>query len=73
MQSKDIPDSKVMEYAQNWADNPFTSPGVVQALVNDGVPEKLARVKVEKLVDKGMLDYGTSSYYAWPNNTYGGE
>lgn len=46
-------------------------PGVVEALVTEGIPEKLAVAKVESLCRPkngrpALLDYGTSSYYAWP-------
>jgi hypothetical protein len=40
--------------------------GVIELLVEEGVPEKLAYAKVEKLSDDGYLDYGTSPRYAWP-------
>ena len=30
-----------------------------------GQPEKVALRKIERLVDKGYADYGTSPWYAW--------
>ena len=70
MQCKDIADAHVVELAGRWRDEPF-GPGVVQALMNEGVPEKLALVKVESLCRRkygkpALLDYGVSPYYAWP-------
>lgn len=43
--------------------------GVVMALVAElGIPEKLARVKVERLIHRRFLEFGTSPYYAWPTH-----
>ena len=67
MQCKDIPDDHVIELAQRWRDSPpFTHPGVIPALVAEGIPAKLAHAKVMRLCDRGLLDYGVSPNYAWP-------
>jgi hypothetical protein len=65
MKSSDIDDQHVIDLAQKWRDSAL-GPGVVMALVAEGVPEKLAFAKVERLVSRGFLDYGTSAYHAWP-------
>ena len=65
MKSSDIDDQHVIDLARSWADNPFV-PGVVQALMREGIPEKLAVAKVMRLVDRDFLEYGTSPYHAWP-------
>lgn len=64
MKRSDIPDDHVVELAQRWRDR--VGPGVVEALVNEGVPEKLAVSKVLHLCSRGLLNYGVSPYYAWP-------
>lgn len=81
MKRADIPDAHVIELARAWQDavRPFTLAmgrmlsgkppsvlGVVEALMAEGIPEKLALRKVEHLEDRGLLESGTSSYYAWP-------
>jgi hypothetical protein len=65
VKSSDIPDAHVVELARRWAHQPG-QPGVVAALVAEGVPAKLAVHKVERLVARGLLDYGVSPNYAWP-------
>jgi hypothetical protein len=62
----DIPDDHVIELASRWAASPDAEPGVVQALVDEGVPRKLAIRKVETLAEQDRLDYGVSPNYAWP-------
>lgn len=47
------------------------APGVVEALVAEGIPRKLAYAKVLSLCERkngkpALLEYGTSPYYAWP-------
>lgn len=67
MQSKDILDQHVIDLAQAWCDGTLHhTPGVVEALMAEGVPEKLAVTKVERLVSRGYLEVGGSPYYAWP-------
>jgi hypothetical protein len=66
MKSADIDDQHVIDLAQAWHDNPLANPGVVQALVQEGVPKKLAFSKVERLSSRGFLDYGVSPSCAWP-------
>lgn len=61
----DIPDEHVIELAARWkADR--DSPGVVRALMAEGIPEKLAVAKVEHMTRHGLLEYGVSPNYAWP-------
>lgn len=66
MKRSDITDEHVIELARRWYRAPFAQPGVVDALIAEGVPRKLALSKVEHLVDRRLLDYGTSPNYAWP-------
>lgn len=63
----DIPDAHVLELARAWSDAPFSgSPGVMEALMAEGIPHNLALAKVMHMVERGLLDYGTSPYHAWP-------
>lgn len=66
MKRSDIPDAHVVQLAAQWQAAPFGHPGVVAALVAEGVPYRLALAKVEHLVRRGLLDYGVSPHYAWP-------
>jgi len=59
----DIDADHVVELARAWL---LDGPPVVAALVAEGFPEKVALRKVERLVDRGRLSFGTSAYYAWP-------
>jgi uncharacterized protein YprB with RNaseH-like and TPR domain len=61
----DIPDEHVLELARAWRED-FGQPGVVSALMAEGVPEKVALAKVEHMARRRLLDYGVSPYYAWP-------
>lgn len=63
----DIPDDHVLELARRWKDGTMETPGVVRALMAEGIPEKLALAKVLHMSRRGLLDYGTSPYYAWPD------
>lgn len=65
MKRSDISDEHVIELAKRWQYQP-EGPGVVDALVAEGVPRKVALRKVEHLVDRELMDYGVSPYYAWP-------
>jgi hypothetical protein len=62
----DIPDEHVIELARRWYDAPYCQPGVISALVAEGIPYNLAMAKVMHLVDRKHLDYGVSPHYAWP-------
>jgi hypothetical protein len=62
----DVVDGLVLKLAAAWKADPENNPGVVTALVVAGVPAKLARSKVEHLVDRGLLECGVSADYAWP-------
>jgi hypothetical protein len=64
----DIDDDHVIELARKWVEQPDDIPGVIAQLVAEGVPEKLAVAKVEHMSDRGLLDYGVSPYYAWPES-----
>lgn len=66
MQLKDIDSQHVIDLAARWQDDKRRAVGVVEALVAEGVPEKLALKKVEQLSSRAYLDYGTSPYHAWP-------
>lgn len=61
----DVPDELVLKLAQAWRDGP-DAPGVVRGLIAVGVPAKLARAKVEHLIDRRLLECGVSADYAWP-------
>jgi hypothetical protein len=60
----DISDEHAIELARRWRDR--LGPGVIEALMAEGVPEKVALAKVLHLCGRGLLDYGTSPYHAWP-------
>lgn len=68
MKRSDIDDQHVIDLAQKWSDGngPGAVPGVVEALVAEGIPEKLALSKVEHLYSRGYLECGVSPYYSWP-------
>lgn len=65
MKRSEITDEHVIELAAAW-EHDFHAPGVVKALTEEGIPEKVAMAKVLHLVDRGLLTYGASPYYAWP-------
>lgn len=65
MKRADIADEHVLDLACRWRDDP-AQPGVVNALLAEGVPRKLALAKVDHMVRRGMLDFGVSPYYAFP-------
>lgn len=65
MKRADIADEHVLDLAARWRDQP-AEPGVVDALMTEGVPRKLALAKVDHMVRRGLLDFGVSPYYAWP-------
>jgi hypothetical protein len=67
MKSSDIPDEHVIELARAWHDD-HTQPCVADALIAEGVPAKLAYAKIEKLVGRGLLNYGVSPRCAWPED-----
>ena len=64
MKRSDVPDDHVLDLARRWREG-LGQPGVVAALVAEGVPEK-AVAKVLHMTRRGLLDYGVSPYYAWP-------
>lgn len=64
MQAKDIPDIHVIELAGSWSAG--FGRCVLDALVDEGVPIKVAMAKIDKLIRRGWLEYGTSPRCAWP-------
>jgi hypothetical protein len=62
----DIADEHVLELARRWREDAFGQPGVIDALVAEGVPEKVAYAKVLHMAERRLLDYGVSPFYAWP-------
>lgn len=66
MKRADIPDDHVIELARRWHDAPFEQPGVIAALMAEGIPHNLAMAKVMHLVKRKRLDYGVTPYCAWP-------
>lgn len=67
MKRSDIDDGHVLDLAAAWHTDP-RRPGVVRALIDEGVPPKLALAKVEHLTERGLLEYGVSPNYAWPRH-----
>jgi len=65
MKRSDIPDDHVLGLARRWREDP-AAPGVVRALMSEGIPEKLALAKVEHMISRRLLECGVSPYYAWP-------
>jgi hypothetical protein len=65
MKRADIADEHVVELAARWARD-YTQPCVLDALIAEGIPPRLALAKVEHLVARGLLDYGVSPRCAWP-------
>jgi hypothetical protein len=64
MKRSDIPDDHVVALARRWqADGGI---GAWAALVDAGVPAKLATAKIEHLTACGLLDYGVSVRFPWP-------
>jgi hypothetical protein len=66
MKRSDVTDEHVIELAQRWRDDPHVAPGVIAALMAEGVPEQVALAKVEHMSRRRLLAYGTSPYHAWP-------
>jgi hypothetical protein len=64
--SKDISDSHVVDLARRWQQNSDSEPCVLDALVAEGFPEKVAEHKIMRLVRRGGLEYGVSPRCAWP-------
>jgi hypothetical protein len=65
MKRSDVTDEHVLELAQRWRQG-VDQPGVIDALMAEGIPEKVALAKVEHMVRRHLLDYGVSHNYAWP-------
>lgn len=66
MKRSDIPDEHVLDLARAWRED-FSQPGVIAALMAEGVPYRLALAKVLHMVDRKLLEYGVSPDYAWPS------
>lgn len=67
MKCSDIPDGHVIELARQWQQD-HSKPGVHDALTAEGIPPKLALAKIERLCDRGLLEYGVSPRCAWPTD-----
>ena len=71
MQCKDIPDEVAIAAARDWR-HP-TSDISVNALsllvARTGAPEKVAYRKLERLCERGLLEYGVSLQCCWPVET----
>ena len=76
MQAKDIDEVAVLAAAYSWQQNSrgwawgiegYVHMGVLSIMVQVmEIPQKLAEYKLERMTDRGLLDYGTSVTYAWP-------
>lgn len=68
MKRSDIDDQHVLDLARAWQEAPLhlATPGVIQALVDEGIPPRLAYAKVAHLSMRGYLEWGVSANYAWP-------
>lgn len=67
MQAKDIPELAVLIAAARWQKH-VSDVGVLQVLLSYGIPAKLAMYKLERMSDRGLLDYGVSCSCAWPTD-----
>jgi hypothetical protein len=66
--SKDISDEHVIDLARRWHQDSGSAPCVLDALVAEGFPEKVAEHKIMRLVRRGLLEYGVSPRCAWPTS-----
>jgi hypothetical protein len=66
-QAKDISDLAVLIAAARWQTKQ-TELGVLGLLLGLGIPAKLAIYKLERMTDRGLLEYGTSCAYVWPTD-----
>lgn len=76
MQAKDIDEHAVLAAAYSWQMNSrgwawgiegYVHMGVLSIMIEImGIPPRLAIYKLERMTDRGLLDYGTSVSYAWP-------
>jgi hypothetical protein len=69
MKRSDIDDDHVIELARAWQEGSRAvprPPGVLDALIAEGIPPKLAYAKILHLSARGLLDYGVSARFAWP-------
>ena len=69
MKRSELADDHVLALARRWQqDRAGLEPGVIAALMAEGVPHKVALAKVEHMTSRGLLDYGVSPNYAWPRD-----
>ena len=66
MKRSDISDEHVLELARAWRQAPLKNPGALDALIDEGVPVKVAVAKIEHMVSRRLLNYGVSVRYPWP-------
>lgn len=68
MQCKDIPDRMVLQAALEWLESDGRP--TYDALCEDHPewPAKVIWTKLVRLVDRGLLEYGTSARCAWPTD-----
>ena len=66
MKRSDISDEHVLELARAWRDAPLKKPCALDALIDEGVPVKVAIAKIEHMVSRRLLDYGVSVRCPWP-------
>lgn len=60
----DIPDMLVIELARAWTEQRGT--GALAAMVEMGIPAKVAVAKIEQMVTRGLIGYGVSVNFVWP-------
>jgi hypothetical protein len=63
----DIADDLVIRYAADFHDRISNTPAGTR-LMEDGVPKKVAAAKVDRLIRRGLLDFGVSPNTAWPTD-----
>lgn len=78
MQAKDIDERAVIAAAYSWQQNSrgwawgiegYVHMGVLQIMIKlMDIPPKLAIYKLERMSDRGLLDYGVSVSCAWPTD-----
>lgn len=66
MKRSDISDFLAVVFANAWLEDSENRSGVYASLCALEFPPKVVLAKLEHLVDRGLLEYGTSIAYAWP-------
>lgn len=62
VQLKDLPEAEVLEACRKFHGRQGDTPDVV---LSDRYPVKIILGKMQKMVDKGLLEYGVSLRTAW--------